>query len=101
EKQAIRKEENGGKPAVTKYEVQQVLNCDANFVLNHGDHPRDQNSKAPPAKFSFVKLWPKTGRTHQLRVHMTAIGFPMVGDTMYGGRDFHAGDFRFERQALH
>jgi 23S rRNA pseudouridine1911/1915/1917 synthase len=32
---------------------------------------------------------------------MTAIGFPMVGDTMYGGRIFEAGDFRFARQALH
>ena len=32
---------------------------------------------------------------------MAAIGFPMVGDTMYGGRVFEHGDFRFERQALH
>jgi 23S rRNA pseudouridine1911/1915/1917 synthase len=32
---------------------------------------------------------------------MAAIGFPMVGDTMYGGRIFEAGDFRFARQALH
>jgi 23S rRNA-/tRNA-specific pseudouridylate synthase len=55
----------------------------------------------PPEKFSFVKLTPKTGRTHQLRVHMAAIGHPMVGDTMYGGRIFEQGDFRFERQALH
>ena len=48
-----------------------------------------------------MKLTPKTGRTHQLRVHMAAIGHPMVGDTMYGGRVFEHGDFRFERQALH
>jgi 23S rRNA pseudouridine1911/1915/1917 synthase len=34
-------------------------------------------------------------------VHMSAIGFPMVGDTMYGGRIFESGDFRFARQALH
>ena len=32
---------------------------------------------------------------------MAAIGHPMVGDTMYGGRIFEQGDFRFERQALH
>ncbi len=32
---------------------------------------------------------------------MTAVGHPMLGDTMYGGRIFEAGDFRFERQALH
>ena len=51
--------------------------------------------------FSFVKLTPKTGRTHQLRVHMSALGFPMVGDDMYRGRAFEEGEFRFERQALH
>ena len=32
---------------------------------------------------------------------MAAIGHPMVGDTIYGGRVFVHGDFRFERQALH
>ena len=48
-----------------------------------------------------MKLLPKTGRTHQLRVHMSALGFPMVGDTMYGGRCISSGDFRFARQALH
>lgn len=35
--------------------------------------------------FTTVRLFPKTGRTHQLRVHMSSIGHPMVGDTMYGG----------------
>lgn len=35
--------------------------------------------------FTTVKLFPKTGRTHQLRVHMMSIGHPMVGDRMYGG----------------
>lgn len=33
---------------------------------------------------SLVELSPKTGRTHQLRVHMTHIGNPIVGDTLYG-----------------
>jgi len=31
-----------------------------------------------------VALFPKTGRSHQLRVHMQSIGFPMVGDPIYG-----------------
>lgn len=35
--------------------------------------------------YSLVKLFPKTGRTHQLRVHMSHIGHPIVGDIMYGG----------------
>lgn len=62
---------------------------------------KDRNLPAPPAKFSLVKLSPKTGRTHQLRVHLAALGFPILGDTMYGGRIFESGDFRLARQALH
>ncbi|MEP9357948.1 RluA family pseudouridine synthase [Sphingomonas sp. KR3-1] len=34
---------------------------------------------------AWVELQPFTGRTHQLRVHMAAIGFPIVGDGKYGG----------------
>lgn len=34
--------------------------------------------------FSFVELSPLTGRTHQLRVHMSYIGHPIVGDPVYG-----------------
>jgi 23S rRNA pseudouridine955/2504/2580 synthase len=36
---------------------------------------------------AWVELQPLTGRTHQLRVHMAAIGHPIVGDGKYGGRD--------------
>ncbi len=36
--------------------------------------------------YSLVRLLPKTGRTHQLRVHMSHLGHPIAGDTMYGGR---------------
>jgi 23S rRNA pseudouridine1911/1915/1917 synthase len=35
--------------------------------------------------FTLVELYPQTGRTHQLRVHMSFIGHPIVGDRMYGG----------------
>ncbi|MEO0479127.1 MAG: RluA family pseudouridine synthase [Planctomycetota bacterium] len=35
-------------------------------------------------RFSLVELHPETGRTHQLRVHMDAIGCPLVGDKVYG-----------------
>ena len=35
--------------------------------------------------YSYVRLKPETGRTHQIRVHMSAIGHPLVGDILYGG----------------
>jgi 23S rRNA pseudouridine1911/1915/1917 synthase len=83
EKQAVRKLANGGRPAVTQYEVRQVF------------------ESANRQKFTLVKLSPKTGRTHQLRVHMAAVGHPIVGDTVYGGKTFELEGFRFDRQALH
>ena len=36
------------------------------------------------ASTTRVALFPRTGRSHQLRVHMQAIGFPIVGDPIYG-----------------
>ena len=36
---------------------------------------------------AWVELQPFTGRTHQLRVHMAAIGHPIVGDGKYGGQE--------------
>jgi len=33
---------------------------------------------------SWVELSPKTGRTHQLRIHMSSIGYPILGDKLYG-----------------
>jgi len=51
-----------GKPATTEYEV-----------IEEGP------------TYSLVKLMPKTGRTHQLRVHLKYLGHPIVGDTIYDG----------------
>jgi 23S rRNA pseudouridine955/2504/2580 synthase len=39
------------------------------------------------SRAAWVELQPLTGRTHQLRVHMAAIGHPIVGDGKYGGQD--------------
>jgi len=101
EKQAVRKIEAGGRQAVTLYEVQENFATPAGTTLIQSEHASDRKLPVPPEQFSLVKLTPKTGRTHQLRVHMAAVGNPMVGDTMYGGRTFHQGDFVFARQALH
>ena len=42
--------------------------------------------------YTTVDLFPKTGRTHQLRVHMSSIGHPIMGDTLYGGRPVSEAD---------
>ncbi|UOQ85508.1 RluA family pseudouridine synthase [Gracilibacillus salinarum] len=64
-----------GKDAVTNFEVIERL---------HG-------------KFTFVKCMLETGRTHQIRVHMKYIGYPLVGDPKYGQRK----TIDVEGQALH
>jgi 23S rRNA pseudouridine1911/1915/1917 synthase len=45
--------------------------------------------------FSLLELSPFTGRTHQLRVHLAYLGYPILGDTKYGRRN------NFSRLALH
>lgn len=55
----------GGQPAKTRYRV----------IDRAGN------------RAAWVELQPLTGRTHQLRVHLAAIGHPIVGDGKYGGQD--------------
>ncbi|WP_188261333.1 RluA family pseudouridine synthase [Azospirillum tabaci] len=57
-------DEDDGKRAVTYYTVLENLGKQA----------------------AFVAMWPRTGRTHQLRVHMNAIGTPILGDGKYAGQ---------------
>jgi tRNA pseudouridine65 synthase len=56
-------------------------------------------SRYPVARYSLVRLWPETGRKHQLRRHMKHIFHPIVGDTKYG-RTEHNRLFR-ERFGCH
>lgn len=72
----------GGRHAVTRVSVTETFGGDAALIC--------------------CKL--ETGRTHQIRVHMSHIGHTLIGDPTYGGRrrlPAAMGDFRFERQALH
>jgi len=59
---------------------------------------------APVERFgvaTLVRCSLDTGRTHQIRVHLTAIGYPLVGDPTYGAHRSAAGVPPFARQALH
>lgn len=51
---------------------------------------------------SLIECEPHTGRTHQIRVHLTALGFPVVGDKLYSGKKHVRRDKNvYERQYLH
>ncbi|MBC8754995.1 pseudouridine synthase [Kordia sp. YSTF-M3] len=49
----------------------------------------------PESRYSLIKLLPKTGRMHQLRVHLNKINHPLIGDPKYGDR-FHNRMFQTE-----
>ena len=67
--------EQNGKPAVTHYKV--LGTC---------------------KEYSYLECQLETGRTHQIRVHMSSIGHPLLGDMVYGGRK---SNFHLEGQTLH
>ncbi len=52
------------------------------------------------SEYDLLLVSPKTGRTHQIRVHLAAIGCPVLGDRLYGGRRMNRPDTP-ARQLLH
>lgn len=73
-------------------------------VLERIGFPGDD---APYGKFTLVEVRIETGRTHQIRVHMQAIGHPVAGDTLYGAphrivaKGTDGEDISLERNFLH
>lgn len=56
------------------------------FTAKSGGRPSEScyQVKEYFKKYSLVEVQPKTGRTHQIRVHFSAIGYPIIGDKLYG-----------------
>ncbi|OGC08003.1 RNA pseudouridine synthase [candidate division WOR-1 bacterium RIFOXYD2_FULL_36_8] len=50
---------------------------------------------------TLLEIEPKTGRTHQIRVHLASIGHPVVGDVLYGGSKYKAQSTEKSGQLLH
>ncbi|ETB64174.1 TPA: RluA family pseudouridine synthase [Candidatus Nomurabacteria bacterium] len=68
------------------------------LVLNRFEDKKGKNLNQDN-KFSYLEVYPKTGRTHQIRVHMRYINHPVISDPLYrGGRDLALG---MKRLALH
>jgi len=52
-------------------------------------------------EYTLLEASPKTGRTHQIRVHLASIGHPIVGDKLYGGKKEKKSLLTAKRQFLH
>lgn len=50
---------------------------------------------------ALMKLEPKTGRTHQIRIHLKNLGHPVMGDKLYGNLQWKKGSYLAKRQLLH
>ncbi len=68
-------------------------------LARFGDQKYEGKGSTEDGTYSFVEARPKTGRTHQIRVHLRSINHPIVCDTLYAPK--RAGALGFERFALH
>jgi 23S rRNA pseudouridine955/2504/2580 synthase len=70
------------RPGARDRELMQVDHEDGQKALTHFKVLDRAGKRA-----ALLALWPRTGRTHQLRVHCAAIGCPILGDGKYGGEE--------------
>ncbi len=93
-----------GRPPARRGTVEAALGRDRRVrtrISPDTDEPREARThfalEEPLPGFSLLRVWLETGRTHQIRAHMLAIGHPVAGDPEYGT----PGTVGLERQFLH
>jgi 23S rRNA pseudouridine1911/1915/1917 synthase len=88
----------GGREAVTEYEVTENLKLKTEkfqkLLSAFGKKLRAFYEKEA-RDYSYLRVFPKTGRTHQIRVHLKSVGYPVVSDPLYLGRRFAKFDLKF------
>lgn len=80
------------KEAITEYEVEKIFNFQSSIFKS--------KPEIKSQKISFLKVWPKTGRTHQIRVHLASIGCPVLNDVIYARKKEKMGSGRLMLHAL-
>ena len=95
---ATRGRKGEDREAVTEYKVLARLTLHYQGEYSDSYRRRGVNESHNDGVFTFVELYPRTGRTHQLRVHLKAINYPIVADKLYSKNEPVLG---FKRLALH
>lgn len=95
----------GGRESVTDFRVEQRFELTMEKIEEMvGDMKKKERIffEHEATKYTLLRLFPKTGRTHQIRVHLKFINHPIVGDEVYVGRKLGRFDHRWcKRQFLH
>ncbi len=95
----------GGRESVTDFRVEKRFSLSMERIEEMVDDMKKKERvffENEATKYTFVRLFPKTGRTHQIRVHLKYINHPIVGDEVYVGRKLGRFDHRWcKRQFLH
>ena len=84
------------KMMIVKIKIYNIININKDETNNENAYDEKNEPKYAETEFEFlfydeksntsvVKCYPKTGRTHQIRIHLRSLGYPIANDPCYGG----------------